>query len=128
MISTLIIDKKMEQKLERVLCIWYFVTFKDQIEALLDSKSKVNAMSQAFAYQLGLKIWKTNVKTQKIDGITLETYRIIVFTFFILDKDNKERFFEKSFLLADAKPDIVLKMFFLIMNNTNIDFQIQNLQ
>ncbi len=42
-------DKKTEEKLERVPCIWYLVTFKGQTEALLDSGSEVNAMSQAFA-------------------------------------------------------------------------------
>ncbi len=58
--STLMTDKKTEE-LERVPCIWYPVTFKDQTEVLLDSGSEVNAMSQAFAQQLGLKIRKTNV-------------------------------------------------------------------
>ena len=42
-------DKKIEEKLERIPYIWYFVTFKDQIEALLDFGSKVNVMSQVFA-------------------------------------------------------------------------------
>ena len=37
--------KKTEEKLEKVSYIWYFVTFKDQIEALLDLKSKVNIMN-----------------------------------------------------------------------------------
>ncbi len=41
-------DKKMEEELERVPCIWYPVTFKDQTKTLLDSGSEVNAMSQAF--------------------------------------------------------------------------------
>ncbi len=59
--STSITDKKMEEELERVPCIWYSVTFKDQTKVLLDSGSKVNAMIQAFAKQLGLKIRKTNV-------------------------------------------------------------------
>ncbi len=56
-------DKKTEEELDRVPRIRYPVTFKDQdqIEALLDSRSKVNAMSQAFAQQLGLNIRKTNV-------------------------------------------------------------------
>ncbi len=57
-------DKKTEgelEELERVLCIQYFVIFKNQTEALLDSGSEVNIMSQAFAQQLGLKICKTNV-------------------------------------------------------------------
>lgn len=52
---------------------------------------------------------------------------MVVSTFFVLNKDEKERFFEESFLLADVKPDIVLKMLFLTMRNTDIDFQAQNL-
>ncbi len=55
-------DKTTEEKLERVPCIQYPVTFKDQTEALLDSGSEVNAISQAFAQQLGLKMRKTNVR------------------------------------------------------------------
>ncbi len=70
-------NKKTEE-LERVPCIWYPVTFKDQTEALLDSESEANAISQAFAQQLGLKIRKTNVGAQKIDGTTLETYGMVV--------------------------------------------------
>ncbi len=51
-----------KEELERVSCIRYPLTFKDQTEALLDSRSEVNVMSQVFAHQLGLTIWKTNVK------------------------------------------------------------------
>ncbi len=57
------ITEKIEEKLEWVSYIWYSVTFKDQTEALLDSRSEVNAMNQAFAQQLGLKICKTNIGT-----------------------------------------------------------------
>ena len=53
---------KKEEKLERVPYIWYPITFKDQTEALLDSKSEVNAMSQVFAHQLGFKSWKINIR------------------------------------------------------------------
>ncbi len=42
------IDKKTEEELEWVPCIHYPVIFKDQTKALLDLKSKVNVMSQAF--------------------------------------------------------------------------------
>ena len=52
----------------------------------------------------------------------LETYGMIVFTFFVLDKDGREKFFVKNFLLADVQPDIVLGMPFLTMSNSNIDF------
>ena len=58
---------------------------------------------------------------QRINGITLETYGIVVFTFSMLDKDGREKFFEESFLLANVKPDIVLGIFFLTMSNANVD-------
>ncbi len=58
----------------------------------------------------------------------MKTYEIIVSTFSMLDKDGKEKFFEKSFLLADVKPDVVLVMFFLTMSNADIDFQARDLQ
>ncbi len=122
------IDKKTEERLERVPCIQYPITFRDQIETLLDLGSEVNAMSQAFVQQLDLKICKTNVRAQKIDGTTLENYGMVVSTFSVLDKDRRERFFEKSFLLTDVRPDIVLGMPFLTMSNTDIDFQARNLQ
>ena len=64
---------------------------------------------------------------QKIDSTTLKTYEIVVFIFSILDKDSRERFFKKNFLLADVKPDIMLKMLFLTMSNADIDFQAQDL-
>ncbi len=53
---------------------------------------------------------------------------MVVSTFSILDKDGRERFFQKSFLLADFKPDIVLEMPFLTMSNVDIDFQARDLQ
>ena len=45
-----------------------------------------------------------------------------------MDKDDRERFFEKSSLLANVNPDIVLKMLFLIITNAYIHFQARNLQ
>ena len=47
---------------------------------------------------------------------------MLVSTFSLSDKDDRERFFEESFLLADVKPDIVLGMLFLTMSNADIDF------
>ncbi len=55
--STSMTEKTEEIKeLEWIPSIWYFVTFKDQIEALLDSKSEINTMNLAFAHQFGIKI------------------------------------------------------------------------
>ncbi len=45
-------NKNMEEELEEleyVPYIWYSVTFKDQTEALLNSRSEVNTIIQAFA-------------------------------------------------------------------------------
>ncbi len=84
-------------------------------------------MSHTFALQLSLKIQITNVEVQKIDGIILETYGIVVSPFSILDKDSRKKFFDKGFLLANVKPDVVFEMFFPIISNTIIDFQAQDL-
>ena len=48
---------------------------------------------------------------------------MVVFTFFVLDKNNKKRFFEESFLLADVKSNIMIKMLFFTMSNANINFK-----
>ena len=101
-----------KEELEQVSCIWYPITFKDLTKALLDSESKVDIMISAFVHQLYLTIRKTNVRAQKIDGMTLEIYGMIISTFSMLDKDGRERFFEESFLLADIKPEIVFGMLF----------------
>ncbi len=85
-------------------------------------------MSQAFGQQLGLNNRKTNVGAQKIDGTTLETYRMVVSTFSVSDKDGREWFFEESYLLADVSPDVVLGMPFLTMRYADVDFQARDLQ
>ena len=123
-------SKKREEKLKRVFCIWYpgILKNQNQTKALLNSKSEVNAMNLAFTSQLDPRIWKINVGTQKIDGTTLETYGIVIFIFFLLDKDDRETFFKESFLLADVKPDIIFGMLFLTISNADVDFQAWNLQ
>ena len=55
----------------------------------------------------------------------METYGIVVSTFSVLDKDNKKRFFEESFLLAEVKPDIVLGMLFFTMSNVDVAQDLQ---
>ncbi len=107
---TLMTKKKTKEELEWVSCIWYLVIFKNLIEALLNSESKVNAINKAFPSQIGLKIWKTNVRAQKTKGTTLETYKMVVSIFFVLDKSGKKSFCQESFLLANDKPDVVLEI------------------
>lgn len=50
------------EELERITYIRYLMIFKDQTEILLDLERNVNLINQAFAQQLNLKIWKTNVE------------------------------------------------------------------
>ena len=52
---------------------------------------------------------------------------MVVSTFFMLDKNDRERFFEESFLLANVKPDVMLGMLFLTMSNVDINFQARDL-
>ena len=80
----------------RVPCIHYPVCFQEgqeQIGALFDSGSKVNAMSPAYAKRLGLKTRKTNVRAQKIDGSALETFGMVIADFQVEDKGGRPRFF-----------------------------------
>ena len=48
--------EKTKEKLEWISCIRYPIIFKDRTEALFDSRSEVNVMSQAFVSQLDFKI------------------------------------------------------------------------
>ncbi len=52
---------------------------------------------------------------------------MVVSTFSMSDKDERERFSEESFLLADVKPEIVIGMPFQTMSNVDVDFQTRDL-
>ena len=107
----------------RVPCIHYPVQFQEeQVRALLDSGSKVNVMSLADTKKLGLKIWKTNVRAQKIDGLALKTFGMVIADFQVEDKGDKFTFFQKAFLAADIKFEVVLGMFFLKISNADVAF------
>ena len=82
------------KEIVRVPCIQYLVQFqKEQIKALLDSGSEVNAMNPDFAPKLSFKVWKINVGTQKIDSSALETFGMVIADFQVEDKANRPRFF-----------------------------------
>ena len=79
-------------------------------------------MNPDFARKLGLKVWKINVGAQKIDGSTLETLGIVIADFQVEDKTNRPRFFQKTFLVADTKFEVILGMPFLKISNANMSF------
>ena len=73
-----------EKVVIKVPCIHYPVWFQEdqeQVKALLDSGSEVNAMNSAFTRKLGLHIRKTNVRAQKIDSSALETFGMVIADF-----------------------------------------------
>ena len=73
-----------EVTLERVSYIHYPLYFwKDTIgiRALIDLGSEVNAMTPTYTAKLGLKVRKTNIGTQKIDGFTFEIFEIVLADF-----------------------------------------------
>ena len=71
--------------LDRVPYIHYSVQFQKNKEAtiwaLINSSSKVNAITPAYIFKLGLKIWKTDVGAQKIDGSSLKTFGMFIAAF-----------------------------------------------
>ena len=114
-----------EEVVARVFCIYYPVWFQkneEQVRALLDSSSKVNAISLAYAKRLGFKTQKTNVEAQKIDGSALETFGMVIADFQVEDKDGRPKFFQETFLVADIKFEVILGMLFLKLSNADVLF------
>ena len=90
--------------LYQISCICYLIWFKKkkiQIQALIDSNSKVKAMTLGYALKLNLKVCFTNIRLQKIDGSTLKMLEIVLASFQVEDMFKKAWFFQKIFLLAD---------------------------
>ena len=110
--------------LQKVSSIWYPVQFSSnpEVHALLDSRSEVNAMTPTYAAKLGLITQKTDIDTEKIDGLALKIYGMVIASFLVQDRLEMVWFFEKTFLLANTNIQVVLKMAFLIFLDTNIWF------
>ena len=57
-----------------------------------------------------------------IDGSTLETFGMMIAGFQIEDKVGRPRFFQETFLVANSKLEIILRIFFLKLSNADISF------
>ena len=118
------------KKIVSVPCTHYLIQYQEsqgqkgqeQVKALLDSSSKVNAMSLAFARKLGLHIRKTNIKAQKMDNSALEIFGMVIADLEVEDKAGRSRFFQETFLVADTKFEVILGMLFLKISNADISF------
>lgn len=65
---------------------------------------------------------KINVSTQKIKKYLLKTCDIVIAAFYVFDKLSCSQFFQKTFLLANIKIEVVFGMPFLIFSNLDIQF------
>lgn len=66
---------KKNRALNWVPYIHYPVQFKkNEMQALINVGSKVNAMTPGYASKLDLKAYYINIGAQKIDGSTFETF------------------------------------------------------
>ena len=63
-----------------------------------------------------------NIGAQKIDGTTLEIYKMVIAIFSLTDQANGVRFFEDIFLVANVSPDIILGIYFFTLSEANVDF------
>lgn len=107
--------------LERASYIQYLIWFKkNEILALLDLGSKVNAITLVFVSKPGLKVRYTNVGGQKIDGSILKTFKIALTSFYIVNKLGRARFFQRILLLANISIKMVSDMLFFNFSNANI--------
>ena len=79
-------------------------------------------MSPVFTRKLSLYIRKINVEAQKIDGSTLKTFEMVIANFQVEDKGGRPKFFQKTFLVADNKFEVILEMSFLKISNTDVVF------
>ena len=93
----------------------------------MDSGSKVNAMTPAYAAKLGFTTRKTSVGAQKIDGSPVTTHGIASVRFSLQDSLGRVGFFEETFLLADTSMEVVLAMPFLSLSNADFQFGAEKL-
>lgn len=93
----------------------------------MNFEGEVNAMIPAFAAILGLTPRLININIQKIDGFFLEIYNITSIGFLLQDSLKMVQFFKKTFLLTDTSMEMVLGIFFLSLNNADIQFDMGEL-
>ena len=74
-----------------------------------------------FAKKFSLQVYKIRVVTLNIDCLKLDTFSMIIVSFFIEDKERMFQFFIET-LLVDISIDVTLKIPFFILNNIKINF------
>ena len=107
--------------LDRIPCICYPIWFKkNKVHGLINSGSKVNAMTLGYISKLSLKVRSINIGAQKIDNSTLEMFEMVLASFQVKNKFGRFWFFQETILLAELSVEVVLGMPFLTFSNANI--------
>lgn len=75
-----------------------------------------------YTKKLSLLIHKTDVEAQKIDGLSLKTFGMVIVGFQVQDKLGQSCFFQETFLLAKTSMIVVLDMPFLTLSNVEVEF------
>lgn len=77
-------------------------------------------MIPEYTLKLGLKVYHTNVRAQKINNSIFETFEIVLANFQVKDKQNRTQYLQNMFLLNNINMEMILKMTFFTFNNANI--------
>lgn len=81
----------------------------------------MNVIQLCYPKQPDFRIRKTDINSQKIDDICLETFGMIIAILHVEDKAEKSWYFEETFLLTDISMSVALSMSFLILSNVEIN-------
>lgn len=110
--------------LQCIAYIWDLVKFQEssEISVMIDFGSKINAKTPTHAVNLILPILKTNLGTQKIDGMTLVTDSEVINRILMQDKLGKFSFFKKTFIVVDISIEMNLEMSLFSVHDIKIWF------
>lgn len=115
-------------ELQRVPCMQWLMQFGQYlIETHINFGSKINTIQPSFARKLGLNIGEINVDIQRINGIKLEIFDMVIACFLVENKVGKSHFFEDTFLLGDISMNIACRMLLFIFNIVKMNFTDQEL-
>lgn len=79
-------------------------------------------MTPTYIAKLVLVTQKTNVGAQKIDGLLSAIYGIVLAGSLVQERLGKIQFFVETCLLANISMGVLLRMFFLTLSNTDVQF------
>lgn len=79
-------------------------------------------MIPIYITKLGFIIQKTDINTQRFDGLALIIYEMVLTSFSVYNKLEKIWFLEETFLFVDTSIRIILKMIFFTFSNLDMQF------